>query len=125
MNDEFNDEGEDSEPDNLYREVPMSQEDIIAAQERRKEKEIRLTEAQDGEILAKFNQKLEKEDLDTIITDPLLKKVALSISKSDVEGPKDSNNDQAMLISEMNTDYLRLRVNFYQNKLAQSQFDLT
>ena len=125
MNDEFNVEGEDSEPDNLYREVPMSQEDIIAAQERRKEKEIRLTEAQDGEILAKFNQKLEKEDLDTIITDPLLKKVALSISKSDVEGPKDSNNDQAMLISEMNTDYLRLRVNFYQNKLAQSQFDLT
>jgi hypothetical protein len=68
---------------------------------------------------------LEKEDLDTIITDPLLKKVALSITKSDVEGPKDSNNDQAMLISEMNTDFLRLRVNFYQNKLAQSQFDLT
>jgi hypothetical protein len=45
VNDEFNDEGEVSEPDNLYREVPMSQEDIIAAQERRKEKEIRLTEA--------------------------------------------------------------------------------
>ena len=58
--------------------------------------------------------------MDAIITDPLLKNAALAIEKKDIEGPKDDENNEAMEVGEMNSDFLRLRVNFYQKKLAQS-----